>query len=100
MNQTDKDQWIEDTLNSLEGSQRPAMPEGLFEKAIKRAAYGRARVIQISSAQVRSAAACALVLVVANLFICRDFSYSGRKADGAKERFAKEYFGSSETPHF
>jgi hypothetical protein len=51
-------------------------------------------------AQVWSAAACALVLIVANLFMCLDFSHTAQKTAGAKERFAKEYFGSSDAPQF
>ncbi len=100
MNQLDKNKWVEDTLESLNGSQRAQAPDGLFENAMRRAAFGRARIVRMPAAQVWSAAACALVLVVANLFMCVDFSHSGNKTLGSKESFAKEYFGASDAPQF
>jgi len=100
MKQANKEKWVEDTLGSLNGSQRAQAPEGLLENAMRRAAFGRARIIRMPAAQVWSAAACALVLVVANLFMCLDFSHSGKKATSSKEMFAKEYFGASDAPQF
>lgn len=100
MKPLDKDKWVEETLESLAGSRRAELPDGLLEKAMKRAAYGRAKRIQMPSAQVWSAAACALVLIVANLFICLNAAHSGPKAEGTKEKFAKEYFGTSDGPQF
>jgi len=100
MKQTNKEKWVEDTLKSLNGSQRAPAPEGLFENAMRRAAFGRAKLVRMPTAQVWSAAACALVLVVANLFMCLDFSQSGKKATNSKEMFAKEYFGASDAPQF
>jgi hypothetical protein len=100
MNQLDKEKWVEDILDSLEGIHQPQMPEGLYENAMRRAAFGPARIIRMPAAQVWNAAACALVLIVANLYICLDFSASDNKAVGSKEMFAKEYFGSSDAPNF
>ncbi|GEM_PF-1168619 len=100
MNQFDKEKWVEDTLESLSGSQRAKVPDGLFENAMRRAAFGRARMVRMPPAQLWSVAACALVLIVANLFICLDFSDSGKKASSSKEIFAKEYFGASDAPQF
>jgi len=100
MKQTSKEKWVEDTLNSLNGIQRTQAPEGLFENAMRRAAFGRARMVRMPAAQVWSAAACALVLVVANLFMCLDYSHSDKKATSSKEFFAKEYFGAFDAPQF
>ena len=93
MKHIDKDEWVEDTLKSLDGIQQPQTPDGLFENAMRRVAFGRARMIRMPAAQVWSAAACGLVLVMANLFICQDFFQSDDHVTGSKERFAKEYFG-------
>jgi type VI protein secretion system component VasF len=100
MNQLEQDKWVEETMESLAGSQRPNAPADLLERAMRSAARGRAKIVRMPPAQVWSAAACALVLIVANLFICLDFSHAGQKTAGAKERFAKEYFGSSDAPQF
>jgi len=100
MNQTNKEKWVEDTLNTLNGIQRAQAPEGLLENAMRRAAFGRVRMVRMPTAQVWSAAACALVLVVANLFMCLDYSHSGKKASSSKEFFAKEYFGAFDAPQF
>jgi len=100
MNQLDKEKWVEDTLESLKDSQRAQAPDGLFENAMRRVAYGRARMVRMPPAQVWSAAACAIVLIVANLFMCLDFSHAGKKALNSKEMFTKEYFGASDAPQF
>jgi hypothetical protein len=44
------------------------------------------------------AAACALVLVVANLFLCFDFTHVGKKQPNDKEMFVREYFSGSDGP--
>ncbi len=100
MNQLEQDKWVEETMESLAGSQRPNAPDDLWERALRSAARGRAKIVRMPPAQVWSAAACALVLIVANLFMCLDFSHTAQKTAGAKERFAKEYFGSSDAPQF
>jgi type VI protein secretion system component VasF len=100
MNQLEQEKWVQSTLESLAGSQRPEAPADLFEKAMRRAAQGRAKIVRMPKAQVWSAAACALVLIAANLFMCLDFSHPAQKTAGAKEMFAKEYFGSSDAPQF
>lgn len=100
MKQTAKEKWVEETLSSLDGSQRASAPQGLLEHAMRRAADGRARIVRMSATQVWSAAACALVLVVANLYMCLDYSKSATKSAGMKERFAKEYFTTSDAPQF
>jgi len=99
MKQISKEKWVEQTLESLAGSQRPDAPADLFAKAMHRAAIGKAKIIRMPAAQIWSAAACALVLVVANLFMCLDFSHSGRNGS-SKEMFVKEYFETSNAPQF
>ena len=100
MNQLDKEKRVEDTLESLSGSQRAQAPDNLFENALRRAAFGSARLVRMPAAQIWSAAACALVLVVANLFMCIDFSQAGKQAANSQEMFVKEYFGASDAPQF
>lgn len=100
MNHLDKEKWVEETLESLKGSQRAKAPDGLFESAMKRAAFGSARVVRMPSVQIWSAAACALLLVTANLFMCVDYARGNNKVMGSKEMFAKEYFGSTDAPQF
>lgn len=100
MNQLGKEKWVEDTLDALNGSQRAQAPDSLFENALRRAVFGNARVVRMPAGQIWSAAACALVLVVANLFMCIDFSQAGKQAANAKEMFVKEYFEASNAPQF
>lgn len=100
MNQLQKEKWVEDTLESLNGSQRAQVPHDLFEQAMHRAANIRARKVQMPAAQVWSAAACALLLIVANLIICLDFSHFDPKKVNAKEMFIQEYFGATDAPQF
>lgn len=100
MNQLEQEKWVEKTLESLEGITRATAPEDLYEKAMRRAAFGRARIVRMPAMQVWSAAACALVLVVANLFMCLDFSHSGNKQASTKEMFVKEYFETNDAPQF
>jgi hypothetical protein len=100
MNQLEQDKWVEEAMESLAGSQGPKAPADLLERAMRSAARGRTKIVWMSTAQVWSAAACALVLIVANLFMCLDFSHAGQKTAGAKEGFAKEYFGASDAPQF
>lgn len=95
--QNNKEKWVEDTLESLSGSHRAEAPDTLLERAMNRIAYGRARVVRMPARQVWSAVACTLVLVIANLFMCLDFS---RQNTGTKEGFAREYFGSSDAIPF
>ena len=100
MKQLSKEKWVEDTLESLNGSQRAQAPNDLFERAMRRAANNRAKKVQMPTAQVWSAAACALVLIVANLFMCLDFSRFSPKKVNAKEMFIQEYFGATDAPQF
>lgn len=100
MNQSQKEKWVEDTLESLNGSQRAQPPNDLFERAMRRAANTRAQKVQMPAAQVWSAAACALLLIAANLFMCLDFSNFGPKKVNAKEMFIQEYFGATDAPQF
>ncbi len=100
MNQLDKEKWVEETLESLNGSKRAEMPPDLLENALRRAAFGPARVVRMAPLQIWSAAACALVLVLANLFMCIDFSHSASKPAASKEMFIKAYFDTSDAPQF
>ena len=101
MNQLQKEKWVEETLESLNDIQRVPAPADLFERAMQRAAQGSARIVRMPVAQVWSAAACALVLVVANLFMCLDFARPSQKAaPNAKEMFVQEYFGTNDALPF
>lgn len=100
MKNLNKEKWVEDALGSLEGIRRAEAPPGLFEKAMQRVSRGRARVVSMTRAQVWSAAACALVLVVANVLLCAQFSRTGQHSRGQQEAFAQEYFVFSEPPQY
>ncbi|MFN0214879.1 MAG: hypothetical protein ACKVT2_11540 [Saprospiraceae bacterium] len=100
MKHLEKEKWIEDSLGSLDGIQRAQAPEGLFENAMRRAAFVPARTLRMPVTQVWSAAACMLLLLFANLFICLGYYRSDRGPANLKESFSKEYFGGSEAPQF
>lgn len=87
---------INDTFNSLEGIQRATPPADLLEKAMARMYQGKARVVSMSPTYLWRAAACALVLLVANLFMCLDFVRIGKKQHNDKEMFVREYLNSSD----
>lgn len=86
---------INDTLNSLEGIQRATPPADLLEKALERINRGKARVVRMPPAHLWRAAACALVLLAANLFFCLDFIRVGKQHND-KEMFVREYLNSSD----
>lgn len=100
MKNLDKEKWVENTLDSLEGIQRAEAPPGLLEKAMQRASRGKARIVSMTRTQVWSAAACGLVLIAANVFMCLQFSHSGQHAQSQQEAFAQEYFVFSEPPQY
>lgn len=100
MKQVEEQNWMESTLNSLDGLQRQKAPADLFEKAMIRSIYTRAKVLRMPVQQLWSAAACGAVLIVANLFLCLNFSSPGKQMANPKESFAKEYFGAGDAPQF
>lgn len=93
-----ENKWIDDTLESLQGIRRAGAPTDLFDKSMQRARQVKARGVTMSAAQVWSAAACVAVLLVANLFMCLDYSHLGKKQKTDKEMFINEYFTSSDGP--
>ncbi|HAD14710.1 MAG TPA: hypothetical protein DCF33_19965 [Saprospirales bacterium] len=93
-----ENKWIDDTMESLQGIRRASASSDLFDRAMQRSMRIKARVVNMSAAQVWSAAACVVVLLVANLFMCLDYSHLGKKQRTDKEMFINEYFTSSEGP--
>lgn len=96
MKDLNKEKWIDDTLESLDGIRRADAPPGLFEKAMQGLSRGKARVVSMTRAQLWSAAACGLLLVVANLFMCIQFARSNPRGQSQQESFVREYFVFSE----
>jgi hypothetical protein len=93
-----ENKWIDEAMESLHGIKRASAPTDLFEKAMQHTRRARARVVSMPAIQVWSAAACATVLLVANLFMCLDFSHVGKNQRNDKEQFVREYFNASDGP--
>jgi len=91
-----KDQWIAETLNSLQGMQRAELSAEVQAKTIARLPNKRAKIVPLAPRPAWQAAACILVLVAANAFACFRFAQAGPAQQGST--LAKEYFAFTNPP--
>ena len=104
-----KEQWIAETLASLDGIQRAEVPVDLAEKALRRLAGARPGERRVSPADWADArwnvlpraawamAACAVFLLAINVFFCLQFGRSSHSAQNQRTAFTQEYFGLTPT---
>jgi hypothetical protein len=79
MTAMDKNRWIDEVMNSLEGAQRAEAPPMLFEKIVSR--INKARVEVLPSKVVWLAAASILIIISANVLLLRASSQSPSQKD-------------------
>jgi hypothetical protein len=90
--ESDKEIWIEKTLNSLDGIQRAVPSTGMQARIMQRIRDERFRIIPdtVHQATIYRVAAAILLIVAMNVFTCITFSKSVTEKKGLTS-FAKEY---------
>jgi hypothetical protein len=90
--ESEKEIWIEKTLNSLDGIQRAAPSPGLQARIMQRIRDERFRIVPetVHPATIYRAAAAILLIVAMNVLTCIAFSKSVTEKKGLAS-FAKEY---------
>jgi hypothetical protein len=87
-----EEQWIDKTLNSLEGIQPAAAPAGMYGNIMQRLQADRLKIVPdaVSRATIYRAAAAILLIVSMNVVTCIVF---GKSVNHEKQlqSFAKQY---------
>lgn len=88
-----KENWIEETLNSLDGIQRVEVPLSLNNALLN---HSRQKEIVMTASEKWMIAACILVLLAVNLITITQYSESSKNyvARDDKNVVYKEYFSS------
>ena len=88
-----KEQWIDEIMNSLDGLQRAKAPAGLQERVMK--AIAKPKVIRLSPQVSWSLAAGLLLLISVNAFSLAHYNTERRTAmHETPQDFAREYYSS------
>jgi len=90
--ESDKEIWLEKTLNSLDGIQRAVPSTGMHARIMQRIKNERFRIMPeaVHPATIYRAAAAILLIVAMNVFTCIVFSKSITEKKGLSS-FVKEY---------
>ena len=97
----DKEKWLDETLNSLEGIRPADFSANLFEKTMFRLEKRTAKIVKFRPAQTWAAAACLAFLIAANVFIClKSPEINPQRGSSSSENFANEYFSFLQKPQF
>lgn len=101
MRPVDKDKWIEDAMASINGIERAHTTTTVYESVMQR--VQSAKVITMSPRLTMRAAACILMLISVNVYVC--MQYSGHKNGTSysninEKAVAKEYFSFVESYSF
>jgi hypothetical protein len=86
-----KENWINKTMESLDGVNRAESDPLLFDKALQRIQHGNPTVVSIRSGLVWRIAALILILISFNVFTLVYSKTSGNSHNTAKS-VANEYF--------
>jgi len=85
---------IDKTLNSLNGLQRAAAPQGLYEDVLQKALHGK--LVQMPRPVKRivylRAAACIILLAGINIFTLAHTNKAKKQTEYNNSAFATEYF--------
>lgn len=96
MKKQTKENWVDETLNSLEGVQRPELPAGFMENALRNMnAIDPARM-RVSRPGMWRAAAAITLLVTANVVLCLR---NQKVVASAADQFARESFAFVESDY-
>ena len=90
--ESEKEIWINKTLNSLDGIQRALPSPGMQARIMQRIRNERFRIMPdaVHPATIYRAAAAILLIIAMNVFTCIAFSKSVTEKKGLTS-FAKEY---------
>jgi hypothetical protein len=90
--ESEKDIWVEKTLNSLDGIQRAVPAAGFHSRVMQHIQAEKFRLIPdtVPTATIYRAAAAILLIVTMNVFTCVTFSKGVSEKKGLSS-FAKEY---------
>ncbi len=88
-----KENWIEETLNALDGIHRVAVPLSLNDALLN---YSRPKEVRMTASQKWMIAASILVLLVVNLITITQYSKSSKNYASTNDKniVYKEYFSS------
>ena len=87
-----KEEWINKTMESLEGMNRAESDPVLFDKVLQRIQNHQPMVVSIHKQMIWKAAALILILISMNVFTLVYFSKSPDKDQNAVRTVANEYF--------
>jgi hypothetical protein len=87
-----KENWINKTLESLNGVNRAESDPLLFEKALQRIQHGNPTIISIRSSMIWRVAALILVLISFNVFTMVYFTKASGISQNNVKSVAYEYF--------
>jgi hypothetical protein len=79
MMEKEKDAWIDDVLNSLQGSQRAQARDDLFEQIEAKLSRPKAKIIPMK--QLRMVAAASVILLLLNGFAIRQYTLGNTAND-------------------
>ena len=88
-----KENWIEETLNALDGIQRVALPMSLNDALLN---YSEQKEVRMTASQKWMIAASILVLLAVNLITITQYSKSSKNYASTNDKniVYKEYFSS------
>ena len=87
-----KEEWINKTMESLEGMNRAESDPLLFDKVLQRIQNHQPKVFSIHKQMIWKAAALILILISMNVFTLIFFSRSGHHIENNVKSVADEYF--------
>jgi hypothetical protein len=90
--ENDKENWVTESLNSIEGLQRAQSPDTIYRKVMERIQSERFRIVPdtVPMGTVYRAAAAIAMIVALNTFSCIMFSKS-KNEQKQLQAFMKEY---------
>ena len=103
MRPADKDTWIEDAMASIDGIERAHTNIPVYDMVMQKVYSAKGKVVTMSPRMALRAAACIVVLIAVNVYVCMQYSVhkNGTSYSNINEKaVAKEYFSFVETYSF
>ena len=87
-----KENWSQETLNSIDSIKRAEVSDKLLEKVNQRLQKPKAKIISIQTKTLWRAAACITVLIGLNIFTIAFNAKTKNGHQDSSDTFANEYF--------
>lgn len=97
MDKQEKENWIEQTLRSLDGIQPAELPAGFVDQVLQRRMQQTSKALLLSGNRFWVIAAAVILWVVVNIGVC---IYAQRKQSPIQEAFATESFPFAQVTQF